>query len=291
LPLYVKYVRTGQVRPEARPSVQTRHHATAHVDGAWGWGQVAAHLAVQTVIELAERFGVGATTIGRCNHVGRLGEYTGMLSRAGMVGLACCNTDAVVVPHGGRQPVIGTNPMAWAVPRGPGNEPLLLDFATASVAEGKLRLAQARGETVPPGLLLDRYGHPSQDPADFFAGGALLPFGGHKGSALSTMIELTAGVLSGMAPSALPEFGGGNGTLLLGLDIASFLPLERFVMQALALSSKIKSTPAADGFHAVMLPGEPEMETRRERLLTGIPLPEQTWKELQDLATDLQLSL
>jgi LDH2 family malate/lactate/ureidoglycolate dehydrogenase len=291
LPLYVRYVRTGQVRPEARPSVQTRQHATAHVDGAWGWGQVAARLAAQTVIELAERFGVGATTIGRCNHVGRLGEYAAILSRAGMVGLVLCNTDAVVVPHGGREPAIGTNPLAWAVPRGPGHDPLLLDFATASVAEGKLRVAQARGERVPPGLLLDRCGRPSQDPADFFSGGALLPFGGHKGSALSTMIELTAGVLSGMAPSALPEYGGGNGTLLLGLNIASFVPLERFFVQALALSAKIKSTPAATGFHEVMLPGEPEVEMRRQRLLHGIPFPDQTWKELQDLATDLQSSL
>jgi LDH2 family malate/lactate/ureidoglycolate dehydrogenase len=174
------------------------------------------------------------------------------------------------------------------VPRGPGRDPLLLDFATAGVAEGKLRVAQARGEQVPPGLLLDRCGRPSQDPADFFSGGALLPFGGHKGSALSTMIELTAGVLSGMGPSALPEYGGGNGTLLLGLDIASFLPIERFFMQAVELSTKIKSTPAADGFHEVMLPGEPEMAMRRQRLLTGIPLPEQTWRELQELATDLQ---
>jgi uncharacterized oxidoreductase len=103
-------------------------------------------------------------------------------------------------------------------------------------------------------LLLDRCGRPSQNPADVFAGGALLPFGGHKGSALSTMIELTAGVLSGMAPSALPEYGGGNGTLLLALNIASFVLLERFFIQVLALSRMIKSTPVADGFQGVSSP-------------------------------------
>ncbi len=291
LPPYVQYVRAGQVRPDARPSVQTRQKATAHVDGAWGWGQVAAHLAARTVVELAEEFGVGAVTIGRCNHIGRLGEYMEVVTRAGMVGLALCNTDAVVVPLGGRQPAIGTNPLAWAVPRGSEQDPLLLDFATSSVAEGKLRVAQARGERMAPGLLLDRFGRPSQEPADFFSGGALLPFGAHKGYALSVMIELTAGTLSGMAPSALPEYGGGNGTLILALKIGSFVPLEQFFALASALSTKIKSTPTADGFSEVMLPGEPEVASRRQRLAKGISLPEQTWRDLQNLGAELNISL
>ena len=291
LTAYVEYVRKGQVRPDARAGLQTREQATAHIDGGWGWGQPAAQLAARTVTELAEQYGVGAAIIGRCNHIGRLGEYVESIARAGMAGLILCNTDAVVAPYGGWQRVIGTNPLALAVPRGPARDPLLLDFATSGVAEGKLQIARAHGEQVAPGLLLDRCGRPSQNPADYYSGGALLPFGGHKGYALGVLIELLGGALSGMAPSPLPEFGGGNGTLVLALDIARFVPLQQFFKQADELSGKIKATATAEEIHEVMLPGETEAVSRRLRLVEGITLPEQTWSDLQHLAASLQVPL
>jgi uncharacterized oxidoreductase len=181
--------------------------------------------------------------------------------------------------------------MAWAIPRGPGQEPLLVDFATSGVAEGKLQVARAKGERVPPGMIIDREGHPSVEPADFYAGGALLPFGGHKGYGISVMIELVAGALSGMGPSVSPDYPGGNGTIVMAINIANFVPPQHFAAQAITLSEKIKATATADGFQEVLVPGEPEMRARRERLAAGIGLPAQTWQDIQTLASELQVTL
>ncbi len=288
---YLAFVRQGLVRPAARPSLLSQDQATARVDAARGWGQPAARLAAQTAIALARDFGLGAVTIEHCNHIGRLGEYVESISRAAMIGLAMCNAGAVVAPFGGRQGRMGTNPMAWAIPRGPGQEPLLVDFATSGVAEGKLKVAQAKGEQVAPGLILDRDGQPSIEPADFYAGGVLLPFGGHKGYGISVMIELVAGALSGTGPSVAPGYQDGNGTMLMAINIARFVPLEQFTAQADLLSEKIKTTPTAPGFSEVLVPGEPELRSRRQRLAAGIPLPESTWQSIQSLAAELHVTL
>lgn len=288
---YVPMVRRGLVRPAARPSLLSRDQATARVDAARGWGQPAARLATQTAVALAQDYGVGAVTIDHCNHIGRLGEYVESISQAAMIGLAMCNSPAAVAPFGGRQGRMGTNPIAWGIPRGPGQEALLVDFATSGVAEGKLQVARAKGERVAPGLILDRDGQPSIEPADFYAGGVLLPFGGHKGYGVSVMVELVAGALSGMGPSVAPEYQDGNGTLIMALNIARFVPLEQFTAQADVLSQKIKTTPTATGFSEVLVPGEPEMRSRRQRMAAGIPLLEQTWQSIQALATELQVTL
>ena len=185
---YAAWIADGQIRPAAaarRPAPQ----AAAVVDGGWGFGQPAAQLATRTAAELAREHAVAAVTIRDCNHVGRLGEYVAELASAGLMGLAFCNSGAVVAPFGGTGRALGTNPFAWAAP-GAGPDPLVLDFSTAGVAEGKLRVAGAEGREVAPGLIVDSGGQPTTRPEDFFAGGALLPFGGHKGSGMSIMIEL-----------------------------------------------------------------------------------------------------
>lgn len=288
---YLDLIRLGKLLPAARASLLSQTQATARVDGARGWGQPAAQMAAQLAIALAQEYGVGVVTIDRCNHIGRVGEYVETISRSAMIGLAMCNTEAVVAPFGGRQGRLGTNPLAWAMPRGAGREPLLVDFATSGVAEGKLRVARDKGERVPLGLLVDREGHPSPVPADYYAGGALLPFGGHKGYGIGVVIELMAGALSGMGPSAAPDYPGGNGTLIMALSIARFIPVEQFTAQAELLSEKIKATPTAEGFSEVLVPGEPEWRARRERLATGISLPEPTWQDIQALARGLNVTL
>ncbi len=287
---YVEFVQRGQVKPTARPFVSSRQRAAAQVDGAWGWGQLSARLAMQTAVELAAEYGIAATTIDHCNHVGRLGEYVEGIAHAGMIGVALCNADPAVAPFGGFGRVMGTNPLAWAVPRAFGNEPVFSDFATSGVAEGKLRVARAKGERVEPGLIVDSKGRPSQEPADFYEGGALLPFGGHKGYGLSVMVELLGGVLSGMAASVQPEYQAVNGTLFLSLNISAFMPVEQFTQQVEDFCARIKATPPADGFREVLLPGEPERRTRAHRLVEGISIPEQTWQEIQALARELNVA-
>ncbi len=289
LPQYAGFVRDGQIKPAARASVIKQFNATAQVDGAWGWGQPAAQLATRTVLDLAQRYGIAAVTINRCNHVGRLGEYVEMIAQAGLIGMAMSNINPAVAAHGGRARLLGTNPLAYAVPRSSEHDPLLVDFATAGVAEGKLQLAQAKGEKVAPGLILDKEGHPSQDPQDFYDDGVLLPFGGHKGYGLSVMVELLGGALSGMAPSSLPEYAGGNGTLLIALNIPSFVPAPQFMHQVEALCANIKTTPRAPGFNEVLLPGEPESMARRERRARGVAVAETTWSTIVNLAKSLNI--
>lgn len=285
---YIEFVQRKQVQPAAVPKVDSQNMAVAHVDNAWAWGQLGAQLATEVAIGLAKQYGIAAVTIDRCNHVGRLGEYVETMARAGLIGIGMCNGDAAVAPFGGFGRVLGTNPFAWSAPRGGGHDPLLSDFATSGVAEGKLRVARAKGEHVAPGLIVDRYGKPSQDPDAFYDGGALLPFGEHKGYGLSVMVELFGGILSGLASTVQPDFIAANGTLLLALDISKFLPIETYLEQVEAACAKIKATPPAEGFKQVLLPGEPEWQTRAQRLKTGISLPEKTWDDLQALRRDVQ---
>ena len=289
LPWYVHSIREGTIYAAARPAVVSRSGAIAVVDGALGWGQPAARLAAQTAVELAAESGVGAVTIVRCNHIGRLGEYVASMARAGMIGIALCNSSPVVAAYGGYRPVLGTNPLAWAAPRADGQPAVVLDFASSIVAEGKLRVALAKGEALPPGLIVDASGAPSLDPADFYADGALQTFGLHKGSGLNVMIELMARGLAGVDLSQ-PEHRGHNGTLMLALRIGSFAPEQQFFGAAERLIDQIANSPPAVGFDAVLLPGDPELRMREQRIVDGIPLAQSTWDEIAALATECGVS-
>ena len=287
---YVAGVRSGQVQPGARAVVESLGDACARVDGAWGWGQPAAHIATDTASKLARANGVGLVTVGRCNHIGRLGEYVEALSRAGQIGLMTCNSPPAVAPYGGYTRLLGTNPIAWGAPRSPGKPPIVVDFATASIAEGKLRIAHANGSKAPLGAVVDKSGQPTTDTAAFYDGGALTTFGGHKGFGLSVMAELMAGMLSGTGLSSDPDYSNGNGTMLLAIDVGRFLPASDFMEQADALDRRLHAAPTAAGFNAIQMPGEPEWRSRAERTSEGIPIAGATLRAINDLAQELGLS-
>jgi LDH2 family malate/lactate/ureidoglycolate dehydrogenase len=268
---YAAWIADGQIRPAAAAAVVRRQQAAAVVDGGWGFGQPAAQLATRTAAGLAREHAVAAVTIRDCNHVGRLGEYVAELASAGLMGLAFCNSGPVVAPFGGTGRALGTNPFAWAAP-GAGQDPLVLDFSTAGVAEGKLRVAGAEGREVAPGLIVDPAGRPTTRPEDFFAGGALLPFGGHKGSGMSIMIELLGGLLTGMGTAPTPGYAGGNGTVLLAVNIAAFTTEQAYREEAAAFCAQLVEAGAGPTMGSVLLPGELESRTRRERLADGVPV-------------------
>jgi len=277
---YLEFVRDGQVDPAAEPEVMERRGAVVIVDGRGGFGQVAARLAASELTSVTREHGVGAAAIRRANHVGRLGEWVEALAEEGLVALAFCNAEPTVAPFGGRERRLGTNPIAWAAPRTPPAPPLVMDWSTATMPEGKLAVALARGEQVPDGVLVDAGGEPSNDPADFYAGGALLPLGAHKGSGLSVMIQLVGGALAGTG--VFGEQGeASNGTVLIALDPGAFT--EDFEDEAEAFSAALTGTRPARGFDAVLVPGEIERRTRAQRALDGVPLPAATWSELQAL--------
>lgn len=285
LPWYVAHARSGQVLPAERPTLLGSSGATAQVDGRLGWGAPAAQLAAETAIEIARAQGVAAVNIRNCNHVGRLGAYVEMIAAAGMVGIAFCNASTSVAPFGGYGRLMGTNPFAMAAP---GDPPLVLDFATSGVAEGKLRVARAKGEQIAPGVLRDTAGNETLDPAAFYVGGALQTFGQHKGSGLSMMIELLARTFGGVDPT-VPGNHGFNGTLILAFSIPAFVPPDEFAAAAARLSAQVAANPPVAGVERVLLPGEPERLTRSTREREGIPLPEATWDSLVELADELGL--
>ncbi len=288
LPWYVAHARSGQVLPAARPSLVASSGATAQVDGGLGWGAPAARLAAETAIDIACTQGVAAVNIRNCNHIGRVGAYVEMIAAAGMVGIALCNASTSVAPFGGYGRLMGTNPFAMAAPGGPGEPPLVLDFATSGVAEGKLRVARAKGELIAPGVLRDTAGNETLDPAAFYLGGALQTFGQHKGSGLSMMIELLARTFGGVDPT-VPGNHGFNGTLIIAFSIPAFVPPDEFAAAAARMSAQVAANPPVAGIERVLMPGEPERLTRSTREREGIPLPEATWDSLLELAGELGL--
>jgi LDH2 family malate/lactate/ureidoglycolate dehydrogenase len=279
---YLRFIAEGQIDPATEPEVAQRTGAVAIIDGRQGFGQVAARLAVAELAALTREHGAAAAAIRRANHVGRLGEWVEQLADEGLVALAFCNAEPTVAPFGGRERRLGTNPLAWAAPRRPPAPPLVMDWSTATMPEGKLAVALARGEHVPDSVLVNADGEPSRDPADFYAGGALLPLGGHKGSGLSVMIQLVGGVLAGTG--VFGEQGEAtNGTVLIALDPGAFVPREDFEDEAEAFCAALAGTRPARGFDAVLVPGEPERRTRARRAQEGVPIPAATWSELQAL--------
>jgi uncharacterized oxidoreductase len=179
--------------------------------------------------------------------------------------------------------------MAWAVPTG--GDPLLLDFATAAAANGKITVALSKGEPFSEGMLLDKNGKPTTNPADFFDGGMLLPFGTYKGSGLAIMMEIIPTLLAGFAPVSSPEFHPGNPTLIMALQVEAFTELERFERLTRELLARVKIVPPAADFDEVLLPGDKEARSMVERTRDGIPLPDKVWQDLTGLAAEFAVTV
>jgi uncharacterized oxidoreductase len=264
------------------------------VDGRQAFGQVVATFAAQAAIAKARRDGIAAVTAFNSNHVGRLADYAEALKDAGHLGLVAVNDSGAgqcVVPWGGVDPRLATNPLAMGIP-GAESPGLLFDFATSAAASGKIRQLLLTGQAAPPGWLIDAAGRDTADPAVLFAEprGALLPFGGHKGYALSLAVEVLAGVLSG-AGFSRPEPGPDemNGLFLVALDPGWFMPAAEFGRQVDQLIAYIKSSRPRPGGGPVMLPGEPERLEAARRSREGIPLNARTVETLRALCAGLGL--
>jgi LDH2 family malate/lactate/ureidoglycolate dehydrogenase len=286
---YSEMVKRGQVRPDGRPVVASARGAVATVDGGWGFGQPAAQLATDVAVETASSHGIAAVSISSCNHIGRLGEYVATIAEAGQMGMAFCNSGPIVAPFGGAGRVMGTNPFAWSSPLGDGV--VALDFATSKVAEGKVKIAVAEGHALAPGLIVDSAGRPSVDPADLYGGGALLPFGDHKGSGLSMLIELTAGLVSGMGTSCDPDYLGGNGTLIMALDISAFVDVKRYFEQAATFCQEAKRIGGGPRQVDILLPGELEARTFAARRSGGVVVAAEIRRQITELAASLGIEL
>lgn len=287
-PTYVRLIEEGRIVPGAPMDVLEEHPASLLVDGNWGLGFVVTEKALELALEKARTVGVAALSIRRQGHVGRLGHYTGIAAQAGMAALMMADSGRGpkgVVPFGGTDARLGTNPISIALPADvPGN--VVVDMATSAVAGGKIRFAHGAGKQVPAGWLVDRHGKPTTDPAAYLEGGALMPLGGdqgHKGYGLSFAVESLAAVLSGIGYGSDPVGFPNDGVLIILLNISMFRPLDGFRAEMAEFAEYVKASPPAPGFTEVLYPGEIEQRNRAERLRTGIEVPEKIWRQLEDL--------
>ncbi len=290
IPSYLEAVEKGTTVPAARPSVVSETETTAQVDGNWAFGQITASFATKVAIEKASAHQVSAVSISRCTHIGRLGEYTEMAAQRGMFAFMVGGTfnAGPVAPYGAASRVLGTNPFSFALP-GPKDEAVVADIATSVAAEGKLRVARAKGISVAPGTILDKDGNSSTDPNDFYAGGVLLPFGGHKGYVLSVIGDLLGRHIAAAEKANMSDVYFGH--FLVVVNVAAFRPLADFDEAVSARLGEIKAAKVAPGFSEVLLPGEVERRTRAARSVEGIMLPDDTVQRLTEIAQKYDLPM
>lgn len=284
---YIAWTRQGWIVPDAKLEVVRETESLLIVDGHFGFGQVIGREATALAIEKTKQNGVCALAIRRSGHLGRIGEWAEMAAEAGLVCFSFTNTHGggiLVAPYGGRERRLAANPLGAGAPL-PDGEMLVMDFATSTVAEGKLKVARAKGESVPPDYFVNARGEPSTDPAEFYADppGALLPFGGHKGFALSLFADIFAGALSGAGCSKGAKVVA-NAMLAVFLDPQAFCGEAFYAQEVGGLAQHVRDCPTMPGFDEILLPGEPEQRSQARRAQDGIPIDETTWARIVETA-------
>lgn len=295
---YISYIKNGWWRAEGRPEIVRETPTTTAVDGRFGFGQPAAHLALDASIPKARAQGIAAASILHCGHIGRLGEYAEKAAREGVVALVAASSagnGGLVVPYGGAERVFSTNPIAAGVPARQ-HAPFIMDFATTVIAAGKIELAPDKDARIPEGWAVDAEGRPAETIRQFLEGGGLVPFGGHKGYALALLVELVCSALTGAGVPTQPKkprgLGfGGNSAFMVVLDIAHFTDETQFYTDVDGLFARLEAVKPAPGFAQVMIPGTPENEQREKRRQTGITVDGAIWERIVAAAAERQVSL
>jgi hydroxycarboxylate dehydrogenase B len=291
---YLAWIKDGTTQIAEPPAVLRESKTTSVVDAKHYIGQVAAYDAMKLAIAKAKEHGTGTVALRRAGHVGRLADYMELAADAGMIGFgAVCVGSGSVTLYGGMERITGTNPMAYGIPAR-GGKHVILDFATSSMSMGEIQKREGRGEPIPEGAMLDGYGRPTNSVKTFRGPprGALLPFGGYKGSGLNVIAEILAGVLTGNGPGRAWWDKGGhavNGVLLQAIAVEEFLPLEEFlagVDDFVAHAKRVKPAPGSDG---VMLPGERARKIEERQIRDGVELDEPTWNGLMEVVRELRV--
>lgn len=281
--------------------------AKAEVVGAGpGWGLIDGHHsmpmvtsvgAMEMAIAKARNSGTAFVTVRNSGHFGGAGYYAYLAAEQDMIGLSFTNVDPGVSVPGARVPLLGTNPIAYAVPTGK-EPPIMLDIATSVVAASKIYAARDVGKPIPEGWIIDKDGLPTADPTGYPGVGALMPMAGHKGYGIALLIEIVTGVLAGgafgpevvswMMDSATPV---NQSHAFLAVNVANFIPIQRFKERIDNLIRSIRNAPKAQGANRIYLPGEMEWEARERALREGMMLPDHVMVRLKGLAEDYGLAL
>lgn len=304
---YVKQWEMKRLNPTPNIKIVHETPSTAVVDGDAGLGLVVAPAAMQIAIEKAQKVGTGWVAIKNSGHFGIAGYHAMMPLRYDMMGMTMTNASSLVTPTFSLDKLLGTNPIALAVPTEK-HPPFVADFATSAVAYGKMQILQRQEKEAPLGLVQNNEGQPSSNPHEPKIGGALLPLGSdrvhssHKGYALGAIVDILSGVLPGanygpwVPPFATagntsertPPVGEGTGHFVGAMRIDAFRPAEDFKQSMDHWISTFKDAKAIEG-KEVLIPGEPERNAHIERLITGIPVLPAVIENLEKLAQQLDI--
>jgi L-2-hydroxycarboxylate dehydrogenase (NAD+) len=303
---YYELWKAGRIN--VNPVVKVVHEtpSTAVVDGDNSVGMVAARRSMEIAIEKAKTAGTGWVATRNSNHFGIAGYYAMMALKHDMIGICLTNANPLVAPTFSISRMMGTNPIAVAIPA-KSNPPFVADFATTPIARGKLAVAEKKGEKVAFGFVQDKYGKSSDDPTILKSGGSMLTLGGdrihgsHKGYCLSAIVDIFSAVFSGanfgpfVPPSVayLPvldkKSGEGTGHFFGAMRIDAFQPAEDFKIKMDEWIETFRSAKPAEGQDRVLIPGDPEREAELRIMKHGIELVPSIKKDLEDIATALDI--
>ena len=275
---YLDRIAAGSVCPGVEPTTLVDAGAVALLDGNDGIGQVVAERAMRQAVVRAREHGVGVVSVRDSNHFGTAAYFTRSAARDRCIALLVTNSSAAMAPWGGRHKVFGANPWSLASPAGRFGE-VVMDISNTIVAGGKIYAAQEKGVDIPEGWALDRSGQPTTDPVEA-AVGMLMPMGGHKGYALSFMMDVLAGVLSGAAIGTevrgpqRPEPRSRCGHFAMAIDIAAITEVDAFIERIESLVEQAHATPLADDVERLYVPGELEAIAEERAYAEGLVLPE-----------------
>jgi L-2-hydroxycarboxylate dehydrogenase (NAD+) len=304
------YVRLWEAnRINATPNIKTIHESpsTAVIDGDGGLGLVVAPKAMEIAIAKAKQCGTGWVSVQHSNHFGIAGYHAMMALEHDMIGIAMTNASPLVAPTYSVERLLGTNPIAVAIPAGK-QPPFVSDMATTTAANGKLEILQRKNKDAPTGWIQDKDGKSSTNPHELKDGGALVPLGSdfehgsHKGYGLGSIVDIFSAVLSGanygpwvppfvsfLAPPADPV-GKGIGHFFGAMRIDAFRPANEFKSHMDNWITRFRSAKTVEGQSRVLIPGDPEREISQVRIKEGVPLNPKVVEDLKELAIKLNLA-
>ena len=307
VPRYVLWMEWGWVFPNIKPELIVDSGALALIDAKQGFGQIAGEFAVDEGINRAKLHGVSVVGLKNSGHLGRIGDWSERAADAGLVSLHFVNVrgSLLVAPFGGSDRRGSTSPLSIGVPS-KDTDHIILDMATSTVAEGKVMVAQKGGKPLPAGALIDSNGNLTINPEVMYGKinenevpnsengtGAITAFGLHKGSGINFMMEILGGALTGSGVSAgiddKEKRKFANGMLSLYVKVDNMVNFEYFLNEVRSYADFVRSSPPANKNEKVLIPGDKEISTYKDRLANGLPVAPIVWQNIKQTAKDLNV--
>ncbi|MDB5627849.1 MAG: putative enzyme [Tardiphaga sp.] len=303
VPVYIRWNKMGSIVPNQTIEMVVDTPSLAVIDGRFGYGQTVTPQAVRIGIDKCKASGLAAVALRNSGHLGRVGDWAEMAAKEGLISIFFVNASGsvLVAPYGGVERRLSTAPFCVGIPR-ENAPPVVLDFATSIVAEGKVLVASRGGKKLPVGALIDPDGTLSENPTSLYGPfemdgtrdhsqgkGAIRAFGEHKGSGLALVCELLGGALTGTGATG-PNKRFANGMLAIYIDPKKIDAADFFDADMTRYIDYFKNTKPMQGVEQVLIPGEPEAKLRAERTANGVPLPDETWAAIVATARDVGVS-